>query len=61
MKLKDLEDRIERRKKELGLTGNNYVKSNSGKNRTPEKRALLKAIDSNAKKQGRRPTFKSNY
>lgn len=61
MKLKDLEDRIEKKKKDLGLTGSDYVLPNSGKNRTVEKRALLKAIEDNAKKQGRKPAFKSNY
>lgn len=29
------------RKAELGLTGDNYVPRNSGRRRTPEKRAIL--------------------
>jgi hypothetical protein len=29
------------RKAELGLTGDNYVPCNSGRRRTPEKRAIL--------------------
>lgn len=44
VKLKDLAASIERRKAELGLQGYDYVAPNSGKYRTPEKRALLEAI-----------------
>ena len=36
MTLQQLEENIERRKAALGLTGNNYVRRNSGLNRTPE-------------------------
>ena len=33
--------RVARRKAELGLTGDNYVPRNTGRRRTPEKRAIL--------------------
>ena len=41
MKLEEFERRIERRKAELGLAGDDYVLPNSGLTRTPEKRELL--------------------
>lgn len=46
--LEELERQIERRKVELGLMGNNYVRPNSGERRSPEKRALLLAIQKTA-------------
>ena len=55
--LSQLEERIERRKTFLGLSGNDYVLPNSGVNRTREKRDLLRAIAMNAAEQGRQPTF----
>lgn len=42
--LDELERRIDARKAELGLTGFDYVRRNSGERRTPEKRALLAAM-----------------
>ncbi len=42
--LEELERRIDARKAELGWTGNDYVRRNSGERRTPEKRALLAAM-----------------
>lgn len=55
--LRELEERIERRKALLGLSGNAYVLPNSGANRTQEKRDLLRALAVNAAEQGRQPTF----
>ena len=59
MTLKDLEDWIEKRKKDLGLSGNGYVMANSGVNRTLEKRKLLDTINQNANRYGRIPPFKN--
>lgn len=59
--LRELEERIERRKIALGLSGNDYVLPNSGVNRTQEKRELLRALAMNAAEQGRQPTFEAQY
>ncbi len=48
MTLKDLEQRIERRKAELGFVGGSYVMPNSGEARTPEKRELLRVLAAEA-------------
>lgn len=48
--LEELERRIERRKAELGFTGDDYVRPNSGERRSPEKRALLLAIQKTAER-----------
>lgn len=55
--VRELEERIERRKALWGLSGKDYVLPNSGAKRTPEKRELLRALASNAARQGRRPAF----
>ena len=49
--------RLERRKAELGWTGPVTVQPNPGGRRTPEKRALLRAIADSARAQGRAPKF----
>ena len=46
------------RKRELGLTGRDLVPRNDGARRTASKRALLQAIEDNARAQGREPRFK---
>lgn len=51
---------LAKRKAELGLTGRDYVPVNSGKRRTESKRALLDAIDREARARGVEPPFKAN-
>ncbi len=55
--VRQLEERIERRKALCGLSGNDYVLPNSGAKRTREKRELLRALALNAARRGRRPAF----
>lgn len=55
--VRQLEERIERRKAIWGLSGKDYVLSNSGARRTQAKRDLLRALALNAARQGRRPAF----
>lgn len=59
--LEDFEKGLERRKAALSLTGYDYVLPNAGVNRTPEKRALLRAIAGAAAEQGLEPPFKANF
>jgi len=59
--IRDLEARIERRKAEWGLEGDDYVRANTGANRTEEKRELLRALAQNATDRGRRPAFEALY
>ena len=59
--LEEMSERIEKRKAELGLTGNDYVPRNSGISRTTEKRALLQSIYDQCKLEGREPPFKANF
>ncbi len=49
------------RKRELGLTGRDLLPRNDGTRRTESKRALLQAIEDNARAQGREPAFKANF
>lgn len=49
-----------KRKAELGLTGRDYVPLNPGKHRTESKRALLEALEREARAQGLEPRFKAN-
>ena len=51
---------ILKRKAELGITGRDYVPLNSGKRRTESKRALLEAIEREARARGQEPRFKAN-
>jgi hypothetical protein len=59
--LKDFEEALERRKAALGLTGYDYVLPNFGASRTPEKRALLRAIADAAVTRSLDPPFKANF
>lgn len=59
--LKEMSARIEKRKAELGLVGNNYVPKNSGLRRTPEKRALLQWIKDECERKGKKPPFDANF
>ncbi len=59
--LRELEARIERRKAQLRLEGDDYVRANSGANRSEEKRELLRAIAENATERGRQPAFGAQY
>ena len=60
VRLEELEKALDRRKAELGFTGDRYVLPNSGINRTAEKRALLEAIRSVASGAGKTPAFESD-
>lgn len=60
IKLSDLENRIDQRKAELGLAGDDYVAKNSGQRRRPAKRALLQYIKDQCIKQGKKPPFDAN-
>jgi hypothetical protein len=59
VKLADLAALIERRKAQLGLSGYDYVRPNSGRYRSPEKRDLLRAIERSAAEQRKLPVFQS--
>lgn len=61
MTLEEMSAKIQKRKVELGLVGNDYVAQNSGVNRTPEKRALLQWIKNNCVRQGKKPPFDANF
>jgi hypothetical protein len=59
LKLNELAGSIERRKAQLGISGDDYVLPNSGLYRSPEKRALLQAIERGSAEQGLAPAFAS--
>ncbi len=59
--IRDLEARIERRKAEWGLEGDDYVRANTGANRSEEKRELLRALAQNATDRGHQPAFEARY
>jgi hypothetical protein len=53
--------RLARRRRELGIAPDASPPANTGRRRTPEKRALLEAIAKNAKEAGRKPRFKAKH
>ena len=55
--LEDLERRLVARKRELGITGVDFLPLNDGSRRTESKRRLLRTIVENAAAQGRKPRF----
>ena len=57
--LKQLEEDIDGRLAQLGLSGDDHALPNSGANRTPEKRELLRALAEIAAEQGRAPAFQA--
>lgn len=59
--IRELAARISRKKAELGYSGKDFVRANSGRNRTDSKRALLRNLAERARAEGREPTFKANY
>jgi len=61
IKLEEYSAWLEKRTAELGLTGNDYVLKNSGKYRTPEKRALLQSIYDQCKLKEQEPPFNANF
>ena len=61
VKLSEFEKDLDRRKAALGYSGRDYVRPNSGVSRTPEKRALLRALASAARERGDEPRFPANY
>ena len=60
-RLADLSANLEKRKRQFGIVGNNYVLKNSGANRTPEKRALLQWIKNESERKGKKPPFDANF
>ena len=58
--LRDLEQRIDARKAELGIVGDDYVAVNSGAARTASKKALLLTLRRLAEEQGRDLPFQAN-
>lgn len=52
---------LDRRKKELGLSGEDYVAANNGARRSPGKRALLRRLEQIRKASARSLAFKANY
>lgn len=61
IKFNDFEDRLARRKAECGYVGREFVPANSGVARTPEKRALLRALNEAIREDGNAPRFAANY
>lgn len=61
IKLSDLEKRIDQRKLELGLIGDDYVAKNTGQRRRLAKRALLQYIKDQCTKKGKKPPFDANF
>lgn len=61
IRLEDLARKIDQRKAELGIAGQDYVAQNSGERRSESKRELLKAIEKTAREKGREPRFKANF
>ena len=59
--IRDLERWLVSRKRELGITGNNFIPRNDGTRRTQSKRELLKAIADSAAEQGRQPPFPAKF
>ena len=59
VRLEELEKALDRRKAELGFSGGQCVRPNTGANRTAEKRGLLEAIRNTASRAGRKPAFMS--
>ncbi len=59
--IREMEAVIDAWKAENGITGTDYVPANSGSRRTESKRALLRAIEEIARRQGLKPPFKANY
>jgi hypothetical protein len=61
VKLREEAKRIEARKRELGLDDARTARArNKGAARTRSKRQLLRAIEDEARRQGRKPPFATN-
>jgi hypothetical protein len=52
---------IERWKAERGYKGRDYIPANSGRRRTAAKRALLRDMDGEDRRKGRKPAFKAKF
>lgn len=61
LSLAEIEQALVARKRELGLAGRDLLPRNDGARRTESKRALLQAIEDNAKAQGRAPKFAASF
>lgn len=59
--IEEQKDWLERRKAELGISGDNFAPSNNGKRRTASKRALLDELRELAERDGQEPPFKANF
>lgn len=59
--LAEQENRIERRKAELGIVGRSYVTPNSGRRRTSEKRELLRRMERDRQARGLALAFQAAY
>jgi hypothetical protein len=64
MRIVDIREKerwLEARIHELGLTQDDFIRArNNGSRRTPEKRALLRRIEEEARRRGRPLPFPSN-
>jgi hypothetical protein len=65
MQIVDLEEmgqRLDERKRELGLTEADFVRArNNSSRRTPEKRALLRRLAEESERSGRPLRFPANF
>lgn len=52
---------LEKRKSELGISGDNFVPRNNGKRRTTSKRTLLEELRKMAEQDGQEPPFKADF
>ncbi len=58
--IEEIERKLIARKRELGITGVDFLPRNDGMRRTESKRRLLEAIADSAEEQGIAPRFKAN-
>ena len=58
--IEEIERKLIARKRELGITGVDFLPRNDGLRRTESKRRLLEAIADSAAEQGIAPRFKAN-
>jgi hypothetical protein len=60
IKLSEYERQLERRKAALGISGQDYVRRNSGQFRTAAKRELLRRLYDRIRAEGIAPRFRSD-
>jgi hypothetical protein len=61
IRLNEFEKELEGRKAALGYIGRDFVRPNSGITRSPEKRALLRALEDARREDGKELRFYANY